>query len=213
MSDILTPETTGTRQTASHRVSQTGWLGRVFAKPPSHFVGIDIGIPHVHVATLADDVSDRSAAFSNQHRHRYDLPLDPFDAVTPQSIDHMIERMCDTLPRCVEGEKNIAWLSVPTPWIYYETSTSDHNSDSTAAIRPELQNRCDQMFASSAFRSHAHVSHWPIAKDAGMRMVAATASDTVCRIAERVSSVRLPGTQCFAAWRRLSSRYTCSHDA
>ena len=189
MSGILSSEMTLSQTSVSHSLARSGWFRRRFSKPPARFVGIDFTGTAIHIATLEESSSGRKTSLSNRHRHRHHLPIDPFATVTPESIKEMIDLMCDALPRCVDGEKNVAMLAVPTSWIYYESASFAAQSSETTMIPAELQLRCDQMFGSSAFRSTAHVSTWPIAKGSPVRMVAATAKDTICDIAQRITNI------------------------
>lgn len=196
MSAIATFDTTPQHNAgASQRDLQSGWLRRVMTKSPTRFVGIDFSIPTVQVATLEANPPSRVEPIRSgdswcwRNQHQIELPVDPFADVTPELIDHMIDAMCGSLPRCVDGETNVAFLAIPTSWIHYETLHTDTNSQTQEQLQTETQERCDQMFGNSAFRSQAHLSHWPLVKDGTQRMVAATASNTACRIAEGVSGI------------------------
>ena len=154
---------------------------------PMRYVGIDIGGSHVHVASMGPSRSvansSRSGAklpFQWLSRTEFELPTDP----QQPSSDSLINDVCDTLieklPRCVDGERHIACLSLPIPWVHYETTNQNELED--------CQKNCDTMFQESLFRSDAHLSHWPVCDGKPKQLVAATSKAAACRVAQAVTT-------------------------
>tara|TARA_R110002049_G_scaffold27321_3_gene94418 strand:+ start:56836 stop:58044 length:1209 start_codon:yes stop_codon:yes gene_type:complete len=192
MLQAATFETTDTPIAATP--SRFRWMRDAFTTPSTRFVGIDFSIPTVRIATLdqAKPQQRHSDGLGPLHCTsccRIELPFNPLENTTPELIDRMVDRLGESLPRCVDGEENVAVLSMPSPWIHYETIPVAPASDAAAQLPVEIRQRCDQMFRASAFRSSAHLSHWPVASGAPLHVLAATATDTACKIAEHVSDI------------------------
>jgi hypothetical protein len=81
----------------------------------------------------------------------------------------------------VDADHNHAVISLPLPWIHYQTT-----SESEIAA---TQSGCDAMFAASIFQSTAHLSRWPVVAGKDQYLLAATAESAACRIAESIAGI------------------------
>ncbi len=157
-----------------------GWL-RPFAAQSPRFVGIDIGIDRVRLATLGNDRATESRALGWLTQSEFPLPIDPQSPPRPDWVDVVCEVLTDRLPRCVDGDRNVAMIALPLPWVHYQTTPKTE----IAAI----QTQCDSMFTASIFQSRAHVSSWPIVAGKDQYLIAATAESAACRIAESIAAI------------------------
>ncbi len=160
------------------------WLRR-FVRDKTRYVGVDVGVDHVRVATFgtkhdSQGGADR-AAFSWLSQSEFPLPVDPQLPPQPDWVDLVVDCLRDRLPRCVDGELSAAVVALPIPWIHYQTTVEADISTS--------QSQCDAMFATSIFRSNAHLTKWRVTADKEQYVVAATAESAACRIAEVISEV------------------------
>ena len=159
---------------------------RWFSKTATSFIGIDIGVQEVRVATVRPiDLAANVVAWIG--RHRFPLPTRLDQEMTPPSLQSVVSSIPDRLPRCIDGETNIAAISLPIAWTHYQTVVGNEIA--------ETRRRCSKMFADSVFQSPAHVSHWPVVGvhhglpcGDDQYVVAATAERTSCQIADLVSS-------------------------
>ncbi len=160
---------------------------RQWMQATTRFVGIDIGVDRVQVASFGSldsrstGVENPNASLSWLSRTEFELPIDPSRPPTPSLVDSICETLSECLPRCVDGERQVAALALPLPWIHYETVPSSELADSQAM--------CDSMFEASVFQSPAHLSHWPVCDGKQQQVVAAAAEFAACRVAEATASV------------------------
>ncbi|MGB7345696.1 MAG: hypothetical protein WBD20_15885 [Pirellulaceae bacterium] len=162
-------------------------------KVPTRFVGIDIGVRGITVASMgisADQKSPRShsAWLKWQSLTRINLAIDPTATPSIDWIDRTIHALSDQLPRVIDGELNLAFVSVPSTWVHYQVVQGRN--------LPACQQQCDQIFQNSIFKSPAHQTHWPVVglehgwpNQDDQYVVASTARETVVRIAEAISKV------------------------
>lgn len=175
---MLAPTATSTTSPSS------GWLR--FARRHTSYVGIDIGIDRVRIATLGmqrQKSSDLYASHSLAWKSNwsFSLPIDPASPPPANWVDQVVENLVDQLPRCVDGDRNVCVMSLPLPWIHYQTTPSTEIA--------EARQQCDAMFSSSLFQSSAHLSHWPVVESGDQLVIAATAEHAASRLADAVSSV------------------------
>lgn len=160
------------------------WLRRI-VRDKTRYVGIDVAVDQVRVATFGIQQDSQAgtdhAAFQWLSQSEFKLPIDPRLPPPPDWVDLVVECLSDQLPRCVDGDRNAAVVSLPIPWIHYQTTAE---ADISAS-----QCQCDAMFAASIFQSNAHLTKWKLATDREQYVVAATAETAACRIAEAISSV------------------------
>lgn len=153
-------------------------------KSPLH-MGIDIGIGRVNTATLGSQPRN-SAGRSNGtcrwlSKSEFEIPIDPRQPPPPDWLDIVTATLVDRLPRCVDGQRVVASIALPLPWIHYQTASP--------AEREIIQSQCDQMFGDSIFRSDAHLSAWPACSEHGKTMIAATARRSAKHVADAVASI------------------------
>ncbi len=161
-----------------------------FRRSPSRFVGIDIGVRDITVASIdaRETRADPKGGLSWQTTHRCPTAIDPISAPTPDWISATIESLLDHLPRCVDGENNLTALSLPVPWVHYQV-----------ALGHDLQNsqlQCDDMFRNSIFQSPAQLAHWPVVgyqhgqpNEDDQYVVSAVAQRAACQVAAAVGSI------------------------
>lgn len=160
-----------------HATRTPRWAGKLFGSQVNH-IGIDIGIDTVQVATLGACTDSGDAGVQWSAQSEFSLPIDP-QAPAPENWLHsVLDRLRERLPRCVPGNENRAWISLPLPWIHYQTSD--------AAELDAGRTQCDEMFQASLFRSDAHCVHWAIGPASETFVLAATAREAAMRIAEQV---------------------------
>ena len=166
--------------TFSHRyATQTPlWVGRLFGSQVNH-VGIDIGIDSVKVATLGSPMDSRGSSVQWSAQSEFQLPVDPMESAPEGWLQLVIEQLHERLPRSVPGDQNRAWISLPLPWVHYQTSIGEELETNRV--------QCNEMFQTSLFQSNAHCVHWPIGPTSGTRILAATAEDAALRIADAVA--------------------------
>jgi hypothetical protein len=161
-------------------------LLRRLAPGSTRFVGIDIGIDRVKIATFGSRY-DQPRTFAGQSslgwisQSEFLLPVDPQSPAQPDWVDLVADYLADRLPRCIEGDRNNAVIALPMPWIHYQTTPESEIAAS--------QSQCDSMFSSSMFQSKAHLSKWPVVAGKGHYVIAATAESAACRVAESIASV------------------------
>ncbi len=160
------------------------WLRRI-VRDKTRYVGVDVGVDHVRVATFGIKQDSQGgpgrAAFSWLSQAEFQLPVDPRLPPQPDWVDLVVECLRDRLPRCVDGERNVAVVSLPIPWIHYQTTAEADVSTS--------QSQCNAMFATSIFQSNAHLTKWKVAAENEQYVVAATAESAACRVAAAISDV------------------------
>ena len=143
-------------------------------------VGIDIGIDSVKVATFGSHSDSRTSNVQWSAQSEFSLPIDPQAPPPDNWLTSVLERLQERLPRCVPGNENQAWISLPLPWVHYQTSDASELDASRA--------QCDDMFQTSLFRSDAHCAHWTIGASSETFVVAASARDAALRIANQIGS-------------------------
>ena len=160
------------------------WFRR-FLCGRARFVGIDIGVDQVRCATFGVNRESTVASEASELRWlsqtEFTVPVDPKLPPPPDWVEIVVEQLRTRLPRCVDGEQINAVVSLPVPWIHYETCV-----DSELEVR---QTQCDAMFSASIFQSNAHLTSWPIAADKEHCVVAATAESAACRVAEVITDI------------------------
>lgn len=157
-----------------------------FSEKASAFVGIDIGEEAVRVATLRR-VNTADEQFAWTDRHQFSLPTHPNQDLSPEWLTSVLAVLRERLPRCIEGENNLAAIALPIAWTHYQTIVGHE--------LPQTRLRCSEMFAQSIFQSPAHMCHWPVVglhhgKPCGddQYVIAATSERTVCQIADLVAA-------------------------
>ena len=143
------------------------------------FVGIDVGVQQVRTAGFGTGRGERRLGWLAASE--FELPIDPTAPPPADWVERVAELLSDRLPRCVDGEANLAMISLPLPWIHYEVVAGEQ----IVASRQQ----CDAMFAASLFQSPAHVCHWPLDASNEYQVLAATADTAAVRIAEAVAEV------------------------
>lgn len=158
---------------------------QLWRRDSTRFIGIDIGASEVHVSSLGppspQQITDTRHSLRWCSRSRFDLPVNPFRPPSADLIDVICETLVDRLPRCVDGDRNIAAIALPTSWVHYETNLPAELEASRA--------NCDTMFRESVFRSSAHVRHWPACDGSEQQVIAATAESAACRISQAIASI------------------------
>jgi hypothetical protein len=157
---------------------------RLLRRDTTRFVGIDIGVDQVHVASLggpSDDTNRSAESLQWLARSKFALPIDPYQPPGPNLVDTVCETLRECLPRCVDGERQFAAIALPLPWIHYETTPSAEIAQSRST--------CNTMFGRSVFRSHAHVNDWPVCDGSSQHIIAATAENAACRVAQTIASI------------------------
>lgn len=152
----------------------------------TRYVGIDVGIDRVNVSVLGSGQEpDRSpggkTSFGWLSHCEFRLPVDPNAPIRPDWVELVADFLADRLPRCIEGDRNCAVISLPTPWIHYQTSPQAELAAS--------QSQCDTMFSTSIFQSSAHIARWPVVSGKSQYMIAAISEAAACRVADAVTSV------------------------
>ncbi len=172
-----------TQTTPSSYRSRRSWLQRL-SPSSTNYVGIDIGVDYVKVATLGekrDSVrSSRSSEIGWLSRAEFPLPIDPSVPPSPEWVDIVADVLEQRLPRCVDDEFNFAVLSLPATWIHYQTTPK--------AELGATKSQCDEMFGASIFQSDAHLSAWPAVGGKDHLVVAATADSAARQIADAVAN-------------------------
>jgi len=157
---------------------------RLLRRDSTRFVGIDIGVDQVHVASLGvPSNQDNQSAESLQWltRSKFALPIDPYGPPGHDLVDTVCETLRECLPRCIDGEHQYAAIALPLSWIHYETTPIAEIAQSQVA--------CDAMFGGSVFQSHAHLNHWPVCEDSSQQIIAATAENAACRVAQTIARI------------------------
>ncbi|MGB7328490.1 MAG: hypothetical protein WBD31_26675 [Rubripirellula sp.] len=152
----------------------------------TRYVGIDIGIDRVTVASMGWSSSNRSSSTNDLalgwvSRSHFKLPMDPWDPPQSDWVDTVAEALRTQLPRCVDGNRVAATISLPPTWVHYQTVVP---SEIDATRR-----QCDAMFGSSLFQSTSHLNHWPVVAGCEPQLVAATSSSAAVAVAQSVASV------------------------
>ena len=180
---------TKSQSTFANRIAR---LRSPFAQAKSSFVGIEIGVDSVSVAAFAfkPSLKGKRESGSLQWRtdYRFSTGIDPLSDPSPQWISRTIDALVSRLPRCVEGNENIAAISLPLPWVHHQVVLGTELESS--------QSQCDAMFGNSMFQSDAHLSHWPVVglqhgqpNQDDQYVVAATAEQAACQIAQAIQEV------------------------
>ena len=167
------------------------WLRPARSQRLSRYVGIDIGVDHVNMVALGAEHCDwrrssqRTQAVRWLGRNRFSLPINPLVAPPKDWVVRVVKTLIDRLPRSVDGERNIAAVSLPIPWLHYQVLPS---SEVAAGHR-----QCDAMFGSSLFQSKSHVAYWPLhahptAADEPL-VIAAIAESAAYDLAEAIGTV------------------------
>ncbi len=170
--------------TPSSSYSKSFWSS-LLKRDVTRFVGIDIGVNRVCVASIGRSEEERNDNPSSASslawfsRTQFALPVDSSRPPDADLVDTVCETLSDRLPRCVDGERHLAAVALPLPWIHYETASANELEQS--------QKNCDAMFGASVFRSPAHLCSWPVWEGKPQRMVVATAELSACRIAETIA--------------------------
>ncbi len=153
-----------------------------FSRRRTTFVGIDIGIDGVNVATFgyAGDPME-SPALSWTSHWGFSLPVDPMAAPPSNWVDLVVDHLADRLPRTIEGDRDVCVISLPLPWVHYQVSSESE--------RDLARQQCNAMFNASLFHCPAHLTYWPAALGGDKWMVAAIAEQAASRIADTVSSL------------------------
>ncbi|MFK8111803.1 MAG: hypothetical protein AB8B91_06360 [Rubripirellula sp.] len=157
------------------------WLR--FGRMRTNCIGIDIGIDRVRIATFGVPrgvASSEVSGFRWLAQSEFSLPVDPSLPPQPEWLDVIAKGLRNQLPRCIDGETSVAMVSLPLPWIHYQTMA--------IADQQATQDQCDAMFSQSIFQSKAFITQWPIAT-VKEQMAAAVAESAACRIAEAISGV------------------------
>ena len=162
------------------------------AKAPARFVGIDVGIRHASVVSLVVDkrsLTQKSQPANLRWRssHKVQIGVDPTSAPSPEWISTTVEALLNGLPRCVDGENILAFISLPVPWIHYQVIAGRDIEGCRV--------QCDEMFLQSVFQSDAHLSYWPVVglqfgepNEDDQFVVGAIAKRAACQIAETVAN-------------------------
>jgi hypothetical protein len=117
------------------------------------YVGVDIGSGEVRVAVMrATDPRGNLVHWAGYHR--FPIDIQPPDRIRPEQLHAVIDAIGDRMPRCIEGERNLAAVALPLRWTRYQTIEGQQ------VAATEAEN--DQRFQSSAFQSPAQVCHWPV---------------------------------------------------
>ena len=148
------------------------------------FIGIDVGVDRVKLIGLGDGGEAsrlRGPALEWLHRIEFPLPIDPFEPPPQHLVELVCEQLHDQLPRCVDADRMVAAVSLPMPWVLLET-TAESQLDVNLT-------HCDQTFQGSVFQSACHRSHWPMAAEKELRMVAAVAESGARAVAETISQL------------------------
>ncbi|QDV43344.1 hypothetical protein Enr13x_31990 [Stieleria neptunia] len=177
-----------TRPNVKHRApTMTFWRrSGQFSQHGTAYIGIDVGEHNVRVATLRS--SDRPG---NEHawvsRHQFALPTERDQDMTPQWLQEVLTSIHQRLPRCIEGESNVAAIALPIAWTHYQTVVGNDI--------PQARHRCSEMFRQSVFQSDAHLCHWPVVGvhhghpcGEDQYVIAATAEQTACQITDIASA-------------------------
>lgn len=180
-------------QSKPSAASRFSWLRPRRDEPRSRYVGIDIGVDDVRVVDLGAQHSDVRGSQQRKNRslrwlgcHRFELPIDPIQAPPGDWVDRVITTIIQRLPRSVDGNQNIAAISLPLPWVHYQVVTAAE-LDATRA-------QCDAMFSSSMFASRSHLAYWPLNSKPELEpddpmLIVATAESAACEIADAISEV------------------------
>lgn len=163
-----------TASTRLGRLLTPHWLRQ---KP--RFVGIDVGVQQVRTVGLGTRRGDRRLGWVAASE--FSLPIDPSSPPPPDWVEVVASALSDQLPRCIDGESNLAMIALPLPWIHYETVAAEQIQAS--------EQQCDAMFAASLFQSPAHVCHWPLTPDCEQHVLVATADAAAVRVAEAVAEI------------------------
>ncbi|TWU49797.1 hypothetical protein [Rubripirellula reticaptiva] len=152
----------------------------------TRFVGIDIGIDRVTVASMGWSSSParssgKALTLGWMSRSQFKLPMDPWDPPQSDWVETVTEVLQSQLPRCIDGHRVAAAISLPPTWVHYQTIVP---SEIDATRR-----QCDLMFGSSLFKSAAHLNHWPVVAGCEPRLIAATSSSAAVAVAQSVASV------------------------
>ena len=162
--------------TRSSSLSSLPWWRR-----RANYVGVDIGVDRVTIATLDVHSSSDAAKISMGPSWRFGLSIDPSGEPPSDWVDRVCIELSDKLPRCLDGDCNVCVISLPLPWIHYQVCPASE----LASVREQ----CDQMFASSLFQSGSYVRHWPAGANSECTMVAATADQAASQIAGAIANV------------------------
>ncbi|TWU59894.1 hypothetical protein Poly51_01670 [Rubripirellula tenax] len=147
------------------------------------YVGIDIGIDRVTVAMLGWIQHDpkQEGTIGWISRTQFIVPVDPSAQPKSDWIDRVVETLTSELPRCLDGHRVIATLSLPSTWVHYQTVAANELATT--------KRQSDEMFRSSIFKSDSHVTHWPVVQGNDSRLVAATGAAAAARVAKAVADV------------------------
>ncbi len=167
------------------------WLRPSRSQPLSRYVGIDIGVDRANIVALGARHCDmrrssqRTQSMRWLGRHHFSLPVDPLADPPKDWVDRVITSLLDRLPRSVDGDQNIAAVSLPIPWVHYQVVPASEIEVS--------RQQCHAMFASSLFRSQAHVAYWPLHTEPTRpdepMVIAAIAESAAYELAEAVSEL------------------------
>ena len=163
------------------------------AKSPTRFVGIDIGVRVVTVASLGATHGERRQKASGgplkwQSLATIPLPYDPSGDPSPDWIDATIQTLKNQLPRTIDNDRSLAAISLPSTWVHYQVVPG--------RSLPSCQSQTDQLFQTSVFNSNAHQTHWPVVgwqhgtpNVDDQYVVASTAQNAAMKIADAVAKV------------------------
>lgn len=159
-------------------------LSRPMSRRPV-LVGIDIGIDRVQVATLGylrnAEGKRQSSMLGWLSQSQFPVAIDPHAPPPEDWVETVLAALREKLPRCTDGANNVAVVSLPIPWIHYQTTTGIEFQRS--------RKQCDALFASSLFHSSAQVASWPLVPGADQLNLAATSASAAYRVAETIADV------------------------
>ena len=155
-------------------LTKASWWRR-FRSGKATYVGIDIGVDSVDLSVFGRDAA-HNGSLGWQSQTGFTLPVDPTSPPKPNWVDVVVDALDESLPRCVDAGEIVTYVSLPAPWIHYQTTT-----EAELALSKQ---QCDAMFSGSKFACPSHISSWPIVVGKEHRMVAATADSAACRVTE-----------------------------
>jgi hypothetical protein len=163
------------------------------AKSPARFVGIDVGVRAITVASLGATSDKRrqnlnSSPLTWQSLATVPLSFDPSGVPSPEWIEDTIRTLKHQIPRTTDNDRSLAAISLPSTWVHYQVVPG--------RSLPSCQSQADQLFRNSVFNSDAHQTHWPVV---GLQhgtpnvddqyVVASTARKAASQIASAVADV------------------------
>ncbi len=151
-------------QTTKPPPSPTQRFNSVFTRKASRrasFVGIDIGVQEVRVATLGFQSGDKSTQRLHwKSKFRFESQTGGPAEPSPEWIQGIVDTLLTRLPRCVDGETQLTAISIPISWTLYQTVPFDGHESA--------KSESDEVFTQSIFNSRSHTAQWPVVSpDAG----------------------------------------------